>query len=192
MVGKVRQTAKEKRADQLASRKSIVRSIFMLGNKFGEEFLRLLIRQQVKLLNNPVSWIELFHSLTKVELKVPYVFESDCSIDPTSIYEQCSKLDMVFDILLLSANSAICVTGGTLDVAKGSFILKLVNWVTTTRSQLFPDILRILRYQGKLMMQKNAPKKRRPKLLEEIIQMFKALQVRKEIVCRFYKLFMIS
>lgn len=47
MIGKVRQTAKEKRAEQLASRKSIVRSIFKLGNKLGEEFLKLLIRKQV-------------------------------------------------------------------------------------------------------------------------------------------------
>jgi hypothetical protein len=70
------------------------------------------------------------------------------------------KLDMVFDVYLLAANSAITCVDGVIGGAK----------------EIFTDLIDILKYQGRLIVEKNTLKKRRPKVLEQLIQMFKALQ----------------
>jgi hypothetical protein len=71
------------------------------------------------------------------------------------------KLDMVFDVLLLAANSAItCVDG-----------------VVGGAPEIFADLLKVLKFQGRLMSDKNNLKKRRQKVLEQLIQTFKAVQV---------------
>lgn len=135
MAGKIRQTTKEKRKDQLASRKVIIRSIFQLGKSHGLEFLRLLHKQQVPFLNDDTSkdW------------------------EP---YEISHKLDMIFDVYFLAANSAVTTVDGVVGGAK----------------EIFSELIRILRFQGSQLIQKNTLKKRRPKVLEQLIQMFKALQ----------------
>ena len=71
------------------------------------------------------------------------------------------KLDMVFDVYLLAANSAVTSVDGVIGGAK----------------EIFAELINILRFQGRLIVEKNTLKKRRPKALEQLIQMFRALQV---------------
>ena len=71
------------------------------------------------------------------------------------------KLDMVFDVYLLAANSAVTSVDGIIGGAK----------------EIFAELINILRFQGRLIVEKNTLKKRRPKVLEQLIQMFRALQV---------------
>ena len=71
------------------------------------------------------------------------------------------KLDMVFDVYLVAANSAVTSVDGVIGGAK----------------EIFAELINILRFQGRLIVEKNTLKKRRPKALEQLIQMFRALQV---------------
>jgi hypothetical protein len=110
------------------------RSVFQLGKRHGLEFLRLLHKQQLPFLNDvDISW---------------------------TVQEISRKLDMVFDVYLLAANSAITCVDGVVGGAK----------------EIFTELLNILKYQGRLIVEKAKLKKRRPKVLEQIIATFKAVQ----------------
>ena len=108
--------------------------MFQLGKRHGLEFLRLLHKQQLPFLSDAeTSWTE---------------------------QEISRKLDMVFDVFLLAANSAVTCVDGVVGGAK----------------EIFNDILRILKYQGSMIVNKAKLKKRRPKVLEQLIASFKAVQ----------------
>lgn len=108
--------------------------MFQLGKRHGLEFLRLLHKQQLPFLNEvEVDWTE---------------------------QEISRKLDMVFDVFLLAANSAVTCVDGVVGGAK----------------EIFNDLLRILKYQGGMIINKTKIKKRRPKVLEQLIATFKAVQ----------------
>jgi len=108
--------------------------MFQLGKRHGLEFLRLLHKQQLPFLNDVrIDWTE---------------------------QEISRKLDMVFDVFLLAANSAVTCVDGVVGGAK----------------EIFNDLLRILKYQGGMIVNKTKLKKRRPKVLEQLIATFKAVQ----------------
>ena len=114
----------------------MIRSIFQIGKQHGLEFLRLLHRQQVPFLSKDFQLV-------------------------WSAHEMARKLDMVFDVYLVAANSAVTSVDGVIGGAK----------------EIFAELINILRFQGRLIVEKNTLKKRRPKALEQLIQMFRALQV---------------
>ena len=108
--------------------------MFQLGKRHGLEFLCLLRKQQLPFLNDiEVSW------------------------NPQEISR---KLDMVFDIYLLAANSAITCVDGVVGGAK----------------EIFNDLISILKFQGRMIVEKNKLNKRRPKVLEQLVATFKALK----------------
>ena len=122
LIAKLKETAREKRTAQLSARKYLVRIIFQLfGQVRGIEFLETFVAQE-----SP----------------------KEDSNEDTS--EQVKKLAMIFDILIISAQSA----GGA--------------------KQVFKSLLEVLQLEGELLQksQKKEPlllSKQRSKLMEHLL-----------------------
>jgi hypothetical protein len=84
---------------QVLKENFVFRSIFQLGKQHGLEFLRLLHKQQVPFLNHSEE-------------------EASSRWSPQEI---ARKLDMVFDVYLLAANSAVTAVDGVIGGAKEIF-----------------------------------------------------------------------